>query len=135
MQLKDLKDKLGEIDKKVEEYLFNYMVNFYHLLSILDGNGGKTYTASYCNYLLSECCKDVARALIVSEADLDSFSSDINDSYKAMLDNFKDIDIHMLITTFNGESDKRFDVQSKIATLIFICEKKFGTTWEDIVKI
>lgn len=135
MDLKELKIGDNLESKKVEEYLFSYMVNFYHLLQVLDGNGGKPYTSSYCTYLLSECFKDVTRALVLSKANLDDFCHDVGDSYDAIKSQLENVDPHILITTFNGESDRQFDTQGRLATILYLCEKKFGITWEDVLAI
>lgn len=134
INLEDFRSKVNLTKEvTVEHYLFKNMVNFYHLLDILSGNNGKPYTREYCEFLAATCYLNIVTALIMSNNPLDEISNEVEESYNLMKENLNTSEEIKIIQAFNGESDQDFDFQGRLASIFYLLERKFGTTWENLV--
>lgn len=103
----------------VEEYLFQFQVDFYHLLSLLWSKSSRKSTDSYKIFLLSNCMRNLLSGAIKSNMIIDDLQYEIQDSYNKIKNTFNNV-TDELIVLFNGETEINIDTIGQFAVLCFI---------------
>lgn len=103
----------------VEEYLFQFQVDFYHLLSLLWSKSSRQSTDSYKIFLLSNCMRNLLSGAIKSNMIVDDLQYEIQDSYNKIKNTFNNV-TDELIVLFNGETEINIDTIGQFAILCFI---------------
>ena len=103
----------------VEEYLFQFQVDFYHLLSLLWSKSPRQSTDSYKIFLLSNCMRNLLSGAIKSNMIVDDLQYEIQDSYNKIKNTFNNV-TDELIVLFNGETEINIDTIGQFAILCFI---------------
>lgn len=118
----------------VEEHLFDFTVNFYHLISLLWSKNTRNINKEYSTFLLSRCLMDLMFGL--DEASFDSFKKSLDAQIRSLgvlvekLDNFDDF-----ILRFNCETEVSIpsDAVMKFSTIYAILSKQYELKAQDVV--
>lgn len=117
----------------VEEYLFQFQVDFYHLLSLLWSKTNLKSTDSYKIFLLSNCLKHLICGAIKSNFIFDDLQADIQECYNKIKNNFNEVTDELIIL-FNGETELKLDVVGQFGILCFLCEILIiDFKWSDVL--
>ena len=117
----------------VEEYLFQFQVDFYHLLSLLWSKTTRKSTDSYKVFLLSNGLRSLLSGAIKSNFTFEELQADIQEGYNKIKSTFSNVTDEMIVL-FNGETDLKVDTIGQFCVLCFLCEILIvDFNWSDVL--